>query len=96
MENNEFNNNDLGMLSLKCPKNISEGHNNCSGLLAKPTSVVVPEKLSENAMMRKKKNDKFLSFLRCSKMILTRLLATFLISVCSFCRGQHANANTNT
>ena len=62
MENNEFNNNESGMLSLKCPKSISEGHNNCSGLLAKPISVVVPEKLPENAVTRKKKNDKFLSF----------------------------------
>ena len=43
--------------------------------------------------VRKKKNDTFLAFLRRCKVAVTRLYATVLISVCSFCQGQHADVN---
>ena len=41
---------------------------------------------------RKKKNDSFWPFCHCSKNG-HDMVATFLISVCLFCQGQHANVN---
>jgi len=85
-------------MSTKPPKGTSAGRNGSSGVLIMFLSVIVPEKSRGNEKCdKKKKNDTFLAFLpsywhRC-KMATTWLYATFLISICSFCRGQHADAN---
>ena len=42
---------------------------------------------------KKKKKDTFFAFWHRCKTVVTWMYATFLISICSFCRGQHTDAN---
>jgi len=67
-------------------------------------SAILPEKSRENKKCeeeeqkkknknKKKKNDKILGIWQHFKMAVTWLYATFLISMCSLCRGQHAGFN---
>jgi len=57
-------------------------------------SAIVPEKSRVNKVWRtgRSRTTKFLPFWHCSKISVTWLFATFLIPVCSFCRGQHVES----
>ena len=48
------------------------------------------------SVTKKKQNDKILALWHRSKMAVTWLFATFLISICSVCRGQYADVNTRS
>jgi len=72
---------------------------NCSdGVLIMFVSAIVPEKSRGNKKCDKEEEEEeerhiFWPFWHRCKMAVTRLYATVLISVCSFCRGQHAGLN---
>jgi len=88
-----------GAVSTKPPKGTSAGRNGSSGVLITSLSVIVPEKSRGNKKCdgeeeeEEEKTTHFWPFWHRCKMAVAWLYATFLISICSFCRGQHADAN---
>jgi len=58
-------------------------------------SVIVPEKSRGNKKGDKEEEEEeeLWPFWHRCKMAVTWLYATFLISICSICRGQHADVN---
>ena len=64
-----------------------------SGVLIISLSVIVPEKSRGNKKCDKEEEEERHIFgLFGCKMVVTWLYATFWISICSLCRGQHADA----
>jgi len=86
-----------GAMSTKPPKGTSASRNGSSGVLIMFLSVILPEKSCGNKKCDKDEEEEerhiFWPFWHRCKMVVTWLYATFSISVCSFCRGQHADAN---
>ena len=86
-------------MSTKPTKGTSAGRNGSSGLLIMSLSVIVPEKSRGNKKCDGEEEEEeeeerhFWTFWHRCKMAVTRLYATVLISICSFCRGQQADAN---
>jgi len=79
-------------MSTKPPEGTSAGPSGSSGVLIMSLFVIIPEKSRGNKKCDKEEEERhFLLFFwhRC-KMIVTWLYAHLL---CSFCRGQHADAN---
>ena len=86
-----------GAVSTKPPKGTSAGLNGSSGVLIISLSVIVSEKSRGNKKCDKEEEEEeghiFWPFWHHCKMAATWLYATLLISICSFCRGQHTDAN---
>jgi len=84
-----------GAMSTKPPKGTSVGRNGSSGVLI--LSIFAPEKSRGNKKCDKEEEEElrhiFGVFGIAVKMAVTWLYATLLISICSFCRGQHADAD---
>ena len=78
------------------PKGTSAARSGSSGVLIMSLSAIVPEKSRGNKNCDKEEKEKtthFWPFWHRCKMAATWLYATLLISICLFCRGQHADAN---
>jgi len=87
-------------MSTKHQKCTSAGRNDSSGVLITTLSAIVPGKSrgnkncdGEEEEEEEEKTTHFWPFWHRCKMAVTWLYATLLISICSFRRGQHANAN---
>ena len=80
------------------------GRDGSGGVLIMSVSAIVPEKSRGNKKCDKEEEEEeeeeeaeeqhffWLFWHRC-RMAVTWLYATLLISICSFCRAQHADAN---
>ena len=82
-------------MSTKPPKGTSAGRNGSSGVLITSIDPIVSEKSRGNKKVdgEEEKRHIFRPFWHRCKMAVTWLYATLLISICSFCQGQHADAN---
>ena len=70
------------------------GRNGSGGVIIMFVSTIVPEKSRGNKKCDKEEEQHiFWPFLHSNKMAVTWLYAAVLISVCSFCRGQHVDVN---
>ena len=73
------------------------GRDGSGGVLIMFVPAIVPEKSRGNKKCDKEEEEEkrhfFWPFWHRCKMAVTWLYATLLISICSFCRGQHAGAN---
>jgi len=88
-------------MSTKPPKGTSAGRNGSSCVLIMSLSVIVPEKSPGNKKCDKEEKEVeeeerhiFGLFGIAVKWPRHGCMQLFLISICSFCRGQHADANT--
>jgi len=83
-----------GAMSTNPPRGTSSGRNGSSGLLIMSLSVIVPDESRGNKKVwQRRRTTHFWPFWHRCKMVVTWLYATLLISICSFCWGQHAEAN---
>ena len=84
----------------KNPKGTSACRSGSSGVLIMSLSAIVPEKSHGNKKCdegggggKRRRTTHFWPFWHRCKMSAAWLYATLLISICSFCRGQHADVN---
>jgi len=76
---------------------LQKGRNSSRGVLIMSVSAIVPEnsrgneKCVEEEEGEEEEERHILAFWRRCKMAVTWLYATLLISICSFCLGQHAD-----
>jgi len=83
-------------VSTNLTKVSSTDHSSSSGILLMLVSVVVLEKLPGQKGVTKKKQKMYMNFWRFWRLFTVTaawLLATFLMSMCSFCGGQHTDTN---